>query len=44
MDPGSEIGQWLHITFGIAKLSSSEVNDCFIEVLMSIQPLSEKNS
>jgi len=41
MDPNSEIGKWLHLIFGLSLLPSSEVDDCFVEDLMSTQPLSE---
>jgi len=42
MDPNSENGKWLHLIFGLSLLPSNEVDDCFVEDLMSIQPLSEK--
>jgi len=42
MDPNSEIGKWLHLIFGLSLLPSCEVDDCFVEYLMSIQLLSEK--
>jgi hypothetical protein len=42
IDPNSEIGKWLHLIFGLSLLPSSEVDDCFVEDLMSIKPLSEK--
>jgi len=42
IDPNSENGKWLHLIFGLSILSSSEVENCFVEDLLSIQPLSEK--
>jgi len=43
IDPNSEIGKWLHyLIFGLSLLPSSEVDDCFVEDLMSIKPLLEK--
>jgi len=42
MDPNSDIGKWFRLIFGFSLLPSSEVDDCFVEDLMSIQPLSEK--
>jgi len=36
MDQNSEIGKLLHLIFDLSLLSSSEVDDCFVEDLMSI--------
>jgi len=33
---------WFHLIFGLSLLPYSEVDDCFVEDLMSIKPLSEK--
>lgn len=38
----SDIGKWLHLIFGLLLLPAGEVDDCFVEKLISIQPLSEK--
>lgn len=35
----SEIGKWLHWAFGLPMLDADEVEDAFVEDLMSIQPL-----
>lgn len=38
-NPNSEVGKWLHLVFGLSLFSHEEVEDVFVEELMTIQPI-----
>ncbi|KAF0751144.1 Uncharacterized protein FWK35_00019505, partial [Aphis craccivora] len=38
-NPNSEVGKWLHLVFGLSLFSHEEVEDVFVEEIMTIQPI-----
>ncbi|KAF0764449.1 Uncharacterized protein FWK35_00025822 [Aphis craccivora] len=38
-NPNSEVGKWLHLVFGLSLCSHEEVEDVFVEEIMTIQPI-----
>jgi len=41
-DESSDVGKWIHYTFGLLFLNPEEVGDCYVEDLMSDCPENEK--